>query len=137
MSIFFHATEKRFSPGKLRKRREWILNCIRLEKFSVTAIHFIFCSDNFLLEINRNFLKHDFFTDVITFPDCHGSTIGGEIYISVERVKENSSLLKTGFETELNRILIHGVLHLMNFNDSTKDEKSRMTAKENLLLEMF
>jgi len=137
LSIFFHATEKRLSQRYLRKRREWILNCIRSENFTVSTIHFIFCSDSYLLEINQNFLKHDFFTDVITFPECHGSIIGGEIYISIDRLKENAKLLKIGFETELNRIMIHGTLHLMNYDDSNMVGKSLMTDKENLMLEMF
>ena len=137
MIVLFHSTEKRFSPGNLRKRRKWILDCIRKENFSVNTIQFIFCSDNFLLEINQNFLKHDFFTDVITFPESSDSTIGGEIYISIERVKENAKLFKVDFNTELNRILIHGVLHLMQYTDTTSADKAVMTAKENLLLSLF
>jgi rRNA maturation RNase YbeY len=74
---------------------------------------------------------------VITFPECSDKSIGGEIYISIERVKENAKLFKVDFETELNRIIIHGVLHLMKYTDSKISDKSVMTAKENLLLSLF
>jgi len=89
------------------------------------------------LEINRNFLKHNFYTDVITFSESSDSVLIGEIYISVERVRENSKIFNVEYNHELNRVLVHGVLHLMNYMDSTKKEKALMTRKENLFLEKF
>jgi len=108
-----------------------------MENFSVESIQFIFCSDEYLLEINKYFLKHNYYTDVITFSESFGSVLNGEIYISVERVKENSKNFRVEYDQELNRVLIHGVLHLMNYLDSTKKEKALMTSKENLFLAKF
>jgi probable rRNA maturation factor len=137
LSILFNSTEPKFSPKNIRKRKDWINKCISEEGFSVDSISFIFCSDNYLLEINQAFLKHDYFTDVITFSETVNKTLKGEIYISIDRVKDNASSFNVQFDDELNRVLIHGVLHLMNFQDSTKRQKSIMTAKENSLLAKF
>jgi len=137
LSIRFNSTESRFKPKFLRKRRAWILSCAKSENFTIQSIQFIFCSDKYLLEINRNFLKHNFYTDVITFSESSDSVLIGEIYISVERVRENSKIFNVEYNHELNRVLVHGVLHLMNYMDSTKKEKALMTRKENLFLEKF
>jgi probable rRNA maturation factor len=137
LKIIFSSTEKRFSQKFIRKRKEWLLRCVKEEGYSIDSIHFIFCSDKYLLKINQSFLKHDFYTDIITFSDSSDSVLNGEIYISVERVRENAKIFKVDFENELNRVLIHGVLHLMKYNDSSKVEKSIMTSKEDLLLAKF
>jgi probable rRNA maturation factor len=137
LRISFHTTEKRYSISNKNKRRNWISACIKAEGFSIGTIRFIFCSDEFLLDINREFLKHDYLTDVITFSSSSSSLLNGEIYVSFDRVKENAGTYQVPFEEELNRVLIHGVLHLMDFDDSSKRQKLIMTAKENLFLAKF
>lgn len=100
---------------------------------SLDYINFIFCSDSYLLDINVNYLSHDYYTDIITF-DYSEEQIQSDIYISTERVFENSKLHEVDFLNELYRILIHGVLHLVGFKDKTDEEKNVMTQKENFYL---
>lgn len=101
------------------------------------SIDFIFCTDEFLININREFLKHDYYTDVIAFSNSNGLYLNGEIYISIERVKENHKIFKVKLEDELNRVLIHGVMHLMNYDDSSENLKVLMTKKEDYFLSKF
>ncbi len=101
----------------------------------VGDISFVFCSDGYLLEKNRAFLKHDFLTDVITFDYCEGKIISGDILISLERIRENSQDLCRPFSEEVGRVMIHGVLHLMGLGDKTKLEKGLMREAENAALE--
>jgi probable rRNA maturation factor len=137
LKISFSTTENRFSQKNLRKRKEWLLRCIQEEGFSISFIQFIFCSDEYLLNINQVFLKHDYYTDIITFSEAASGFLNGEIYISIERVQDNAIKFQVPFDVELNRVLIHGVLHLMNYQDLTRREKSVMTAKENYYLAKF
>ncbi|NOZ34409.1 MAG: rRNA maturation RNase YbeY [Chlorobi bacterium] len=97
-------------------------------------LSFIFCSDNYLLEMNKNYLKHDFYTDVITFDYCENDIVSGDIFISIDRIKENAKIYKTTFQNELHRIMIHGVLHLVGYNDKTDKEQKQMREKENFYL---
>jgi probable rRNA maturation factor len=114
-----------------------LYSCIKEEGYSLDSIDIIFCSDEFLIKINKEFLKHDYFTDVITFSNCIGFKIIGEIYISVDRVRDNSRIYKVKVDNELNRILIHAVLHLMKYDDSSDSMKLLMTEKENHYLNQF
>jgi len=100
-------------------------------------VEFIFCSDEKLLDINRKYLNHDFYTDIITFQYEQAPEISGDIYISVDRVKENAEAFKESFDRELKRVMIHGVLHLLGFRDSTKEEKEDMRRREDELIGMF
>ncbi len=97
-------------------------------------LSFIFCSDNFLLGMNKTYLKHDFYTDVITFDYCENDIISGDIFISIDRIKENAKTFKTTFENELYRVMIHGILHLVGYNDKTDKEQKQMREKENFYL---
>ena len=97
-------------------------------------VNVIFCSDRYLLDINIKYLHHDYFTDIITFDYSEGKTISGDLFISIDSVRENAAYYKTSFENELNRVLIHGVLHLIGFNDHTKEEKAQMRSKEDYYL---
>jgi rRNA maturation RNase YbeY len=137
LNIFFHFEQARYKISSQKKRKKWIYTSVEEEGYSVDSIDFIFCSDIFLLGINKKFLKHDYFTDVITFSNSEGINLSGEIYISLDRVKENSESYQVSFDEELNRILIHGILHLMNYDDSTRSLKMRMTIKENYFLKKF
>ena len=102
--------------------------------FSVGELSFIFCSDEYLRKINAKHLKHDFFTDVIAFDYSKESLLFGDIYISIDRVKENAKIYSSSFNEELFRVIIHGILHLCGFNDKTEEQKTLIRAKENEFL---
>lgn len=114
--------------------RNWINSAIKEEKRKTGDLNFIFCSDEYLLHINRQYLEHDYYTDIITFDYVSGSVISGDIFISVDRVSENAEIYKVSFEEELERIMIHGVLHLLGFQDKGAEHKKIMTKKEDYFL---
>lgn len=118
-----------------RKVTRWIKAVAADYGFSVGNINYIFCSDERELEVNRQFLGHDYYTDIITFDYTTGQTLNGDIFISLDTVRSNAEQLGIGFEEELRRILIHGVLHLTGQGDKTPESKEQMTRKENLALE--
>ena len=109
----------------------WIQECIGNEAGSLGEINYIFCDDSYLHKINVEFLQHDTLTDVISFDYTLGKEINGDIFISIERVKENASIFNVPFENELHRVIIHGVLHFLGFKDKTDEEKEIMREKEN------
>lgn len=113
---------------------KWISSIISLEGFFEGDISYVFCDDEFLHSINREFLKHDTLTDIISFDYSLGKQVHGEIYISVDRVRENAEVYKTGFDNELNRVIIHGILHYCGYKDkSTKDSKVMRIKEEEAL----
>ena len=115
--------------------------CIKVivaeESREVGHITFVFCDDNYLLKINKEFLDHDTYTDVITFDYSVGSEVISEIYVSVDRVEENAKKYKQTFENEIHRVMIHGVLHLCGYNDKLIEDKQIMREKENHYLSLF
>ena len=116
--------------------RNWIKSTIVAEGYALDELNFIFCSDAYLLTINQQYLDHDTYTDIITFDNSEvEDRITGDIFISVERVRENASSFGVAFEDELHRVIIHGTLHLLGYPDKTKAEKTRMTQKEDEYLE--
>ncbi len=116
--------------------KNWLSKVIDAEKFSCGDINIIFTSDNYLLELNRKFLQHDYYTDVLSFDYSHDNLINGDIFISVDRVKENSGVYNVDYYTELDRVILHGVLHLIGYTDSRPDEKLIMQQKENAYLQI-
>ncbi len=121
----------------LFKRRvyNWIKKVVFLHKKKIGEITIILCSDEYLLEMNKQHLQHDYYTDIITFDMSEEeNTISGELYISLDRVKENGGKYKISVEKELYRVMIHGVLHLLGFKDKTKEEKEQMRSKENAMM---
>ena len=116
---------------------DWILKCLDGFGSAAGPIEYIFCSDDKLLEINQQHLNHDYYTDIITFQYGEGPEISGDIYISVDRIKENAETFKEPFERELKRVMIHGILHLLGFRDGSEQEKRDMRRREDELLEMF
>lgn len=111
----------------------WINNVVTEEQNTVGLITYIFCSDAYLLSINKTHLKHDYYTDVITFP--YGSQpIEGDIYISIDRIKENAKDEGVSFLNELSRVMIHGVFHLLGYDDKSQEQQLKMTGKENQAL---
>lgn len=137
MKIFFSYSEKKYSIKFLRKKRAWITACIKEEGYSLNLLRFIFCTDDFLIKINQEFLNHNYYTDVISFSYGKDKIIEGEIYVSIDRIKDNCKIFNISFDEELNRILIHGVLHLMNYKDGSKKLRRIMTGKEDYYLQKF
>jgi rRNA maturation RNase YbeY len=113
-----------------RKIGKWIRSVAAEYGFSVGNINYIFCSDERELEVNRQFLGHDYYTDVITFDYSTPTTLNGDIFISLDTVRSNAEMVSTTFDHELLRILIHGVLHLTGQGDKTPETKAQMTQKE-------
>ena len=113
-----------------RKVTRWIRSVAADYNFAVGNINYIFCSDERELEVNRQFLGHDYYTDVITFDYTSGKTLNGDIFISLDTVRSNAEMVGTPFEEELRRIIIHGILHLTGQGDKTPETKAQMTAKE-------
>lgn len=113
---------------------KWIIDTITAEKFKLGEIQYVFCDDNYLLKLNQEFLKHDTLTDIISFDYSVGKIIHGEIFISVERVKENAKAFQVLFKEELFRVIIHGVLHYCGYKDKTTNDSQIMTDKENYYL---
>ncbi|MDR2065115.1 MAG: rRNA maturation RNase YbeY [Prevotellaceae bacterium] len=120
-----------FKLTNRRKIKHWISDVVGSENKIVGDINFIFCSDEYLLGINKKYLNHDYFTDVITFDFCKENKISGDIFISMDSVRANSVIYKQLFEKELYRVMIHGILHLCSYGDSTKSEIALMRSKEN------
>lgn len=114
--------------------QEWISNCIVAYGFSEGEINYIFCDDEYLLKLNIEFLEHDTLTDIISFDYTLGKLISGDIFISVERVKENALKLRQTFDNELNRVIIHGVLHYIGFKDKMDRDKAQMRIEEDKCL---
>jgi probable rRNA maturation factor len=129
-AIRFFKEEIVFSLQNRDRIRAWIKEVIIEEQGTLSELNFIFCGDSFLYELNKEFLGHKTLTDIITFPGNDPGKISGEIYISIERVRENAISLGLLFDQELKRVVIHGVLHLLGYKDKTKTEKTLMRLKE-------
>jgi len=134
MSICFFNENVKFDLKEKRKYKNWINQAITNENKIPGDINFIFTSDNFLLEINKKHLSHNYFTDIITFNYCSENLVSGDIYISLDTVKNNSHLFNVTYYEELSRVIIHGILHLLGFNDSNDKEKVEMREKEDYYL---
>jgi len=120
-----------------RKVNRWIRSVAADYGFAIGNINYIFCSDERELAVNREFLGHDYYTDVITFDYSTPATLNGDIFISLDTVRSNAEMVGTTFDQELLRILIHGILHLTGQGDKTPESKAQMTAKEEQALEKY
>ncbi|MDR3653765.1 MAG: rRNA maturation RNase YbeY [Paludibacter sp.] len=121
---------------KLQKHKinSWIKETAAEYNRKIGEIAYIFCSDKRILEVNKQYLEHDYYTDIITFDDSKGSIISGDIFISIETIASNANEFKVSFEIELQRIMIHGILHLCGQDDKMPEQRIEMTRKENLAL---
>lgn len=118
---------------KLQKKEivsKWISNVISSEGYAEGEISYVFCDDDYLCDLNKEFLKHETLTDIISFDYSLGKEINGEIYVSVERVSENAKIFNTSFENELHRVIIHGILHYCGYRDKSEQEINVMRKKE-------
>jgi probable rRNA maturation factor len=116
---------------------KWIKETILNEDKSMGEITYVFCSDNYLHKINLEHLQHDTFTDIITFDYCVGDFINSDIFISIDRVKDNALTFKKSFQNELYRVMIHGILHLLGYKDKLDTEKKMMRSKEDFYLTLL
>ncbi len=115
----------------------WIASTIKAEGKSLSYLNIIFCDDQYLLKINQDYLQHDYYTDIITFHyEEEAAPIEGELFISIDRVKDNAETLKVSFDAELHRVIIHGVLHLCGYGDKTEEEQAIMRSKEDAYLSL-
>ena len=135
--FFFACDEISFQWQDESKVIHWLNQVIALELADVTSLSFVFCSDDKLLEINKKHLNHDFYTDVITFDLSEGTEVDGEIYISVDRVLENARKMRVPFEEEICRVMAHGFLHLLGYNDKADEQKKEMRSKESICLSLL
>tara|TARA_B100000902_G_scaffold12252_1_gene14934 strand:- start:69560 stop:69982 length:423 start_codon:yes stop_codon:yes gene_type:complete len=115
----------------------WIKRVINMEKSELNEINYIFCNDDFLLRKNKKYLNHDNFTDIITFDYSEKDKITSDIMISIDRVRENSIIFEKSFEEELYRVMVHGVLHLLGYDDKTNKDKTIMRKKEDIYLNII
>ena len=136
MISFYNNKLKFIYPNKLLVKK-WIKSVAQLHGFKCGDINVIFMSDEDLLEINKKFLQHDYFTDIITFDYTEGDKLSGELYISIDTVKANALEYNQDFITELNRVVIHGILHLIGFDDHEEQDKIEMTKEEDKSLELL
>ncbi|HZL11112.1 MAG TPA: rRNA maturation RNase YbeY [Prolixibacteraceae bacterium] len=137
MSVMYFSEDVPFPQLKKRRTSNWIKEVIISEEKRVGDISFIFCSDNYLLEVNKKYLDHDYFTDIITFDYVEDGQINGDIFISIDRVTENSKDFNTTLDNELHRILVHGILHLLGYKDKIDKDKIIMTEKEDYYLKVL
>ena len=120
---------------KLANNR-WLKFTAGSELKKIGDINVIFCSDNYILDVNMKYLQHDYFTDIITFDYCEGDTLSGDLFISVDSVRENAIEYGTQFDEEIHRVIVHGLLHLIGYDDHTPQEQKTMREKENYYLSL-
>jgi probable rRNA maturation factor len=140
MAIRFSYADKTLPYGKKQKLKKFLEVIASKEGFSITELVYVFCSDDYLLDINRRFLQHDYFTDIITFDlreDVRSKSLEGEIYISIDRLVDNAQSLNVSFEEELCRVVFHGLLHLCGYNDKRKADVAKMRAAEDLYIGLY
>ena len=135
--VYFFYQNVQISLSNRSGLKKFIESVFRHERKSLASINYIFVSDNALLEINKQFLKHDFYTDIITFDLSESEDIIAEIYISIDRVRDNAKALGISFKSEIHRVIFHGALHLCGFGDKTKGEKTEMREKEDFYLQKY
>jgi len=135
--ITFQKQEVQFRLQGIRRLKNWISAVVTKEKKECGNLSFVFMDDQSLLSHNQQFLGHDTYTDIITFDYREGKQVNGDILISVERVRENAGKFEVAFETELRRVMIHGVLHLCGYKDKKKEDQVVMRKKENAALRLF
>ncbi len=140
MQITFNTEDITFTLKNKTLLKRWIISVIQKKKRKTGNIAFVFCSDDYLLNINKQYLNHDAYTDIVTFDyskEDLKQSISGDIFISVDRVKENAIKFSKSFDEELHRVIIHGVLHLLGYADKTKSAKAEMTKQEDSCLKVL
>ena len=134
--VSYYNEDTKFTFKEKRLTSRWLKLVAESEIRRLGDISIIFCSDNYILDVNMKYLQHDYFTDIITFDYCEGDRLNGDLFISVDSVRENAQFYGTEFENELNRVIVHGLLHLIGYDDHTKEDIAQMRAKENYYLSL-
>lgn len=134
ISYFFEDTDFIFKGKALNNK--WLRIVAESEIRRLGQISIIFCSDNYILDINQRYLQHDYFTDIITFDYCEDDRLSGDLFISVDSVRENAIEYGTSFNDELNRVMVHGILHLIGYDDHSDEDIKQMRSKENYYLSL-
>jgi len=137
MAIYFSTHETKYCLKNKRRIIYWIKEISSIHKKKVGDISIIFTNDSYILEINKQYLKHNYFTDIITFDYSNKDIIVGDIFISVDTVESNAQRFNTTFNDEILRVIIHGILHLIGFNDKIDEEQKEMREQENKSLELY
>ena len=134
-----YITENVNLPRRLKKRQisKWIKEIIHMHGKKTGDIAYVFCDDERILDINTRYLKHTYYTDIITFDYTEGDTVFGDIFISLDTVKDNAVRYKTNFDEELRRVIIHGILHLCGYEDNTRVRKKDMRKREDEAMDLF
>ncbi len=132
--IRYFTEDIRFDLKNKMQHRRWLTAVAAREGKRPGAISYIFCPDPYLLDINRRYLGHDYYTDIITFDYCEGDVLAGDLFISIDTVRENAVRYKSSFEDELDRVMVHGLLHLIGYDDHTREEQHVMRGKEDACL---
>lgn len=132
MIHFFFENIDKFSLSD--RTKDWLINLITNEGKKAGEINYIFCDDEYLLQVNKEYLQHDYYTDIITFDYVKGKTISGDIFVSLPRIFDNAETLSKDFDSEFFRVLAHGILHLCGYKDKTDEEISEMRNKEDYYL---
>ena len=137
MAIRFSSLNEKFELSEASNVKKWIAEVVKRREKSVGNISYLFCDDEYMLEVNRQYLDHDTYTDIITFDYVVANLISGDIFISVDRVGENARLFGVEFERELLRVVIHGVLHLLGQGDKSDAEAAEMRRQEEEALSLW
>lgn len=135
-NIQFHQADIAFVLKDKKAIKKWITDCIRLESKQLKDVSYVFCSDDYLLQINIDHLDHNTYTDIITFDYTEDDIISSEIYISIDRVRENAKEFNHTVKNELHRVIIHGILHLVGYKDKTESDSLEMRSKEDYYLSL-
>mgnify|MGYP000004924352 FL=1 len=136
-NIFFHTVDISFALKRENETSNWLVKLVEAHKKKVGELNYIFCSDDYLLKMNQEHLKHDYFTDIITFDYCEKGLISGDLFISIDRTNENAKTFGKTQMDELNRVIAHGLLHLLGFKDKAAEDIAEMRSMEEKALGML
>lgn len=135
--IHFHSEEIEFELKNQKLIKDWVLKIIENHSKELGDLNYIFCSDEYLLKINKEHLDHDYYTDIITFDYCENDVVSGDLFLSVDRISENAKTFGKTQLNELNRVIAHGLLHLLGFKDKTDQEANEMRSQEDAALNLL
>ena len=134
--IRYFQEDIRFDLKQKMQNNRWLKMVAGSEMRRIGAVNIVFCSDNYILDVNMRYLQHDYFTDIITFDYCEKDILSGDLFISIDSVRENALFYGVQFADELDRVMVHGLLHLIGYDDHTEEQIREMRAKEDYYLQM-
>jgi rRNA maturation RNase YbeY len=135
--VSFHKESISFRLANARALKAWVKAVVETKSKKLGEVAYVFCSDEYLLQMNQEHLQHDYYTDIITFDYTEGNIVSGDLFISIDRVKENALKEAVDFDIELRRVMIHGILHLLGLKDKKKEDQEAMRLAENQALTLF